>query len=95
LGDSIARYECGMSSDYGFGIWLLIGVAAGLLSSTLSGSRKFALSDLVVGAAGAAIGGIVVTQAYAGGGIMPSVLTALGGACLMLGAWRAMQRRPA
>jgi uncharacterized membrane protein YeaQ/YmgE (transglycosylase-associated protein family) len=87
-----------MNTNYAFVIWVVIGLLAGLLSSVLTRGWKIALSDVVVGVSGAALGGMGATAMFGGGdgSTGPGAwLVVLGGACLLLGVWTAVQRQPA
>lgn len=85
-----------MDPNYGFLMWVVIGALAGVLGSVITRGWKIALSDVVVGAAGAAICGAASSVMFRGSGTgLPGVFVALTGACLLLGVWVAVKRVPA
>jgi uncharacterized membrane protein YeaQ/YmgE (transglycosylase-associated protein family) len=87
-----------MNANYAFVMWVVIGALAGLLGSILTRGWKIALSDVVVGVAGAALGGLGANAMLRGndGSVGPAgAFVALGGSCLLLGVWTAVKRRPA
>jgi uncharacterized membrane protein YeaQ/YmgE (transglycosylase-associated protein family) len=85
-----------MDPNYAFVVWVMIGAAAGALGGKLIGGGKSAVSDIVAGMTGASAGG-ALASAFLGadsGGTLPSLLVSLGGACLLIGVWWAVKRRP-
>lgn len=78
--------------------WLIIGALAGWLASIITGTneRVNGLANIVVGVIGAVIGGLILQMLGAGGtpnGFnLPSILTAVLGAVILLSLVRAFRR---
>lgn len=76
-------------------VWLLIGAFSGYIASRLMGGiRPFGLlGDLVLGIVGALLGGWILGLMQLGsGGIIGSVLTAIFGAAILIGAIRLIKK---
>ena len=69
--------------------WLLIGLVAGALAGRVVEGEGFGcLADLVVGLAGALVGGIILHAAYGtdvASGFLAECIVAFVGACILLG----------
>ena len=77
--------------------WLLIGLVAGVLAHmVVRGSGSGLVSDVLVGLAGAVIGGFILHEVRGGPNVSPSVgweiLIAFGGAVILLLLSRASRR---
>jgi uncharacterized membrane protein YeaQ/YmgE (transglycosylase-associated protein family) len=71
--------------------WLIIGLIAGALAGRLVEGRGLGcLADLVVGVAGAVIGGAILDQVepHAQYGLLGSIVVAFIGACILLAVLR-------
>src|SRR3990172_8818620 len=66
--------------------WLLVGVAAGWLASTIMGSKRGLLGSALLGLVGAVVGGVVFSLFGLGGttNILGSILIATVGAVIVL-----------
>jgi uncharacterized membrane protein YeaQ/YmgE (transglycosylase-associated protein family) len=74
--------------------WIVVGLIAGWLASLITGTGESLLVDLVVGVLGAIVGGVIFNAFGASGatGInLYSILVAVVGSVLLLGAMRAVQ----
>ena len=77
-------------------LWIVLGTLAGWIASLIMGSGGGGwIAHVVIGVVGAALGG-VVAAALGLGGItgfnLYSLLVAVGGACLLLGAFNLIRR---
>lgn len=76
-------------------VWVLVGLAAGILASFVVDSGYGILGDIVVGILGAVIGGWIVQAAELPvpiGGIGGRILVAFGGAVVLLLVMRLVRR---
>ena len=87
-----------MNPAYGIIMWIIIGALAGWIGSKVMGTdgRQGGLANVVVGVIGAVVGGFV-SSAFLGdnagnNGLFASFLVALLGACVVIGAWKAVSR---
>jgi uncharacterized membrane protein YeaQ/YmgE (transglycosylase-associated protein family) len=87
-----------MNPAYGIIMWIIIGALAGWIGSKIMGTdaRQGGLANIVVGVIGAVVGGFV-SSAFLGdsrgnNGMFASFLVALVGACVVIGAWKAVSR---
>ena len=87
-----------MNPAYGLIMWIIIGALAGWIGSKIMGTdaRQGGLANVVVGVIGAVVGGFV-SSAFLGdnrsnNGLFASFLVALLGACVVIGAWKAVSR---
>lgn len=81
--------------EHGFIFWILIGAVAGWLAGTLMKGGGFGLlMDIVLGVVGAFVGGWLagVLGIHIGAGWLGSLITATGGAVLVLFAARLIKR---
>lgn len=73
--------------SHGFIWWIIVGLIAGFLTGKLmKGSGFGALMDIVVGIVGALIGGFIMSHLFgeaSSGGLIYSVLVAIGGAVIL------------
>ena len=78
-------------------LWLILGALAGWLAGKImGGERRGWLGCIVVGVLGAGLGGLAASLLGLGGvdGFnLYSLLVAVGGACLLLWIWNALQKR--
>ncbi len=76
-------------------IWCVIGLVAGLLASAVVGGGFGLVGDILVGIAGAFVGGFIFDKlniASPVGGIVGTIIVAFVGACLLLLALRLLRR---
>ncbi len=74
--------------------WIVLGAIAGWVASMITGTREGWLANVVVGILGAVIGGLVLQlfgASQPSGFNVPSVLTAILGAVILLGMVRAFR----
>jgi len=66
--------------------WIIVGLIAGWLASTVMGSRRGCLSNLLLGLVGALVGGLLFSLLGLGGAtnILGSILIATIGAIIVL-----------
>ena len=82
----------------GFIIWIIVGALAGWIASTImkTDAQMGALANIVVGIIGAFIGGWVVSlfgiDVTTGALNIPSIITAILGACILLAILKAVRR---
>ena len=87
-----------MNPAYGVIMWIIIGALAGWIGSKIMGTdgRQGGLANIVVGVIGAVVGGFVSSaflgDAHSNNGLFASFLVALLGACVVIGAWKAVSR---
>lgn len=77
-----------------FVAWIVLGLIAGWVASLITGRREGMVANIVVGIIGAFIGGLVLNLFGAGGvsGFnLPSLLTAILGAVILLAIVRAFR----
>ena len=78
--------------------WIILGLIAGYLASLITRSRESMVMNIVVGIIGAFIGGMVLNLFGVGGvsGLnLPSILTAILGAVILLAIVRAFRHSSA
>ena len=78
--------------------WIILGLIAGYLASIITKSRESMVMNIVVGIIGAFIGGLVLNLFGVGGvsGLnLPSILTAVLGAVILLAIVRAFRHSSA
>jgi len=76
-------------------LWIILGALAGWIASLIVGTREGLLGDIVVGIIGAFIGGLVLQLFGANqttGFNVPSLLTAILGAVILLALLRGFRR---
>jgi uncharacterized membrane protein YeaQ/YmgE (transglycosylase-associated protein family) len=87
-----------MNPAYGIIMWIIIGALAGWIGSKVMGTdgRQSGLANVVVGVIGAVVGGFVSSaflgDSHSNNGLFASFLVALLGACVVIGAWKAVSR---
>jgi uncharacterized membrane protein YeaQ/YmgE (transglycosylase-associated protein family) len=74
--------------------WIVVGIIAGWAAGKImKGSGFGAVWDLVLGIAGAVVGGYLVgALGFAAGGMVSTILVAILGACLLIGLSRLVAR---
>ena len=74
--------------------WIVVGIIAGWAAGKImKGSGFGAVWDLVLGIAGAVVGGYLVgALGFAAGGMLSTILVAILGACLLIGLSRLVAR---
>jgi uncharacterized membrane protein YeaQ/YmgE (transglycosylase-associated protein family) len=76
-------------------IWCVIGLVAGLLASAVVGGGYGLVGDILVGIAGAFIGGFIfdaLNISSPAGGILGTIIVAFVGACVLLLLLRLLRR---
>jgi uncharacterized membrane protein YeaQ/YmgE (transglycosylase-associated protein family) len=77
--------------------WLLVGILAGWLAERITGRDHGLLTNLIVGVAGAFIGGLMVSSllgfSYVEGFNLPSIVVATLGAVILLAVFGVFQGR--
>lgn len=76
-------------------IWCVIGLVAGLLASAVVGGGFGLVGDILVGIAGAFIGGFIFDKldiASPAGGIVGTIIVAFVGSCVLLLVLRLLRR---
>lgn len=87
-----------MNPAYGIVMWIIIGALAGWIGSKIMGTdaRQGGLANIVVGVIGAVVGGFLSSalfgDSHGNNGFIASFLVALLGACVVIGAWKAVSR---
>ena len=78
-----------------FIFWIIIGGVAGWIAEKVTSSDHGILTNILVGIAGAFIGGWVVSLLglQIGGGLIPSLVTAVAGALILLYALKFIKGR--
>lgn len=88
-----------MNPAYGIIMWIIIGALAGWIGSKIMGTdkRQGALANIVVGIAGALVGGWVTRTLFGNNawnnGLVASFLVSLVGACIVIFAWKLVSKR--
>lgn len=77
--------------------WVVLGLIAGYIASLITGTREGIVANIVVGILGAFIGGLIL-QLFGAQGVtgfnLPSILTAILGAVVLLALVRAFRSSP-
>lgn len=85
-----------MPGEYGFIVWILVGGLAGWIASKFMGTdeEQGIILNVVVGVIGAFLGGFILSLITdpSGFGIILTFLTAIIGACLLLGIVKVVRR---
>jgi uncharacterized membrane protein YeaQ/YmgE (transglycosylase-associated protein family) len=85
-----------MPGEYGFIVWILVGGLAGWIASKFMGTdaQQGIFLNVVVGVIGAFLGGFILSLITdpSGFGIVLTFLTAILGACVLLGVVKAVRR---
>jgi uncharacterized membrane protein YeaQ/YmgE (transglycosylase-associated protein family) len=78
----------------GFVSWVVIGLIAGWAANQILGGRGGLLNNLAIGLIGAIVGGLLFTRIShaAAPGFFESLVSAIVGAVIFLGVWRAIRR---
>ncbi len=86
-----------MPGEYGFIVWIIVGGLAGWIASKFMGTdaQQGIFLNIIVGVIGAFVGGFVLSLVAdpSGFGIVLTFLTAVLGACLLLGVVKMVTRR--
>jgi uncharacterized membrane protein YeaQ/YmgE (transglycosylase-associated protein family) len=88
-----------MNPGYGIIMWIIIGALAGWIGSKIMGTdaRQGGLANVIVGVIGAVIGGFLTSVFFGdmkgNNGFIASFFTALLGACIVIGIWKAVAGR--
>lgn len=85
-----------MPGEYGFIVWIIVGGLAGWIASKFMGTdaQQGILLNVIVGVVGAFLGGFILSLITdpSGFGIILTFLTAIAGACVLLGLVKAIAR---
>ncbi|MWB76742.1 GlsB/YeaQ/YmgE family stress response membrane protein [Pseudooceanicola sp. 216_PA32_1] len=68
-------------------LWILIGAAAGWFATRMLEVRTTPLQTVLIGMAGALVGGLIVKTVLAVLGVLAGIIGAIGGAVLVLWLW--------
>ncbi len=79
-----------------FIVWIIFGALVGWIASMLMGTSEGLVKNIVLGVAGAVVGGLLMNligEEGVGGFNLYSVVVAVVGACVLVAVVRAIQRR--